>query len=531
MKASRHLLRTVQLCCLLLLVWPLGTSAQEQQQGLCAEIKMVISQQLTLERIGFLATLQITDNDGTDPITDFAANLTFENHLLSTNGVNDSSSLFFVQPPTLQNITDVNGNGVIGPSQTAIISWFIIPTVTAGGTSPAGVRYQVGARLSGNIRGVAIPAASLQVFPAPITDQPDAQLQIINFTPREVTGANPFTPGIVSSPIPFTFGVLVQNVGYGPAHNVVIQSQQPKIVENKQNLLIVAQLLGSRVNDSALSNANLTVNLGDLQPGRAAKGAWDMIVSLSGTFLSVSANYTHSTTLGGQETSLIKGVNAYLFLHEVLDDQPGRDNLKDFLADTSATVDSIGNLVPDSLYESEGNVFPVNFLTNAVVASSGNPFQVNLNANFSGWGYLRLNDPGQALLPIGSIVRSDGKVLNTNNYWTSIHYEPITNFKDTYLNILDLVALGPYSYTVTYTNLPPNTNARVTTLLFAGPSTVANGVYYITPDTHMYFISQDASPVSIYYSLTNGPFLPAYPFKLAVPGMSPCAGGKTFRAS
>ena len=501
----------------LLLSAAVGARGQEQFQGLCARIKIEISQELTLERIGFLATMTITDNDGTDPITDFSANLTFENHLLSTNGVNDSSSLFFVQPPKLQNITAVDGTGVIGPSQTATISWFIIPTTKAGGTSPAGIRYQVGGQLSGKIRGVTIPAPTLQVFPSPITVQPDAQLQITYFQPRDVMGDNPFTPQ-VESPIPFTFGVLVQNVGYGPAHKVSIVSQQPKIVENKQNLLVVAQLLGSRVNDSALSNANLTVNLGDLQPGHAAKGAWDMIVSLSGTFLSVSANYTHSTALGGQETSLIKGINAYLFLHEVLDDQPGRDSIKDFLADTSGTLDSIANLIPDSLYESEGNVFPVNMLTNASVTSAGGPFQVNLNANFAGWGFMRLNDPGQALLPIGSIVRSDGKVLNTNNYWTSIHYEPITNFKDTYLNILDLVNLGSYTYTVTYTNLAPNTNPPVTTLLFAGPSTYANGAYYITPDTQMYFISQDAAPVSIFYSLTNGPFLPAYPFKLPIPG-------------
>ncbi len=492
--------------------------AQEQYQGLCAQIKIVISQELTLERIGFLATLQITDNDSTDPITDFAANLTFENHLLSTNGVvDDSSSLFFVQPPTLQNIQDVNGAGVIGPSQTATISWFIIPTVNAGGTSPAGVRYQVGAQLSGKLRGVEIPAATLQVFPAPITVQPDAQLQITYFTPRDVQGDNPFTPQ-VESPIPFTFGVLVQNVGYGSAHHVVIQSQQPKIAENKQNLLIIAQLLGSRVNDSALSNANLTVDLGDLNPGQTSKGAWDEIVSLSGTFLSVNATYTHATSLGGEKTSLIKSVKAYLFSHEVLDDRPGRDNIRDFLADTSGTLDSIQNLIPDSIYESEGNVQPVNLLTNVAIASPGNPFQINLTADFSGWGYMRLDDPGQALLPLGTVIRSDGKVLNTNNYWTSIHYEPITNFKHTYLNILDLVDLGNYSYTVTYTNVPVDTNPPVTTLLFAGASTLVNGVYYITPQTQMYFVSQDANPVSIYYSLTNSPFLPAYPFQLSAPG-------------
>jgi hypothetical protein len=500
------------------LCWlPAAVLAQEQQQGLCAQVKIVISQQLTLERVGFLATLQITDNDANNPITGFNVNLTFENPNFSTNGtVNDSSSMFFVQPPTLQNVTDVKGAGVIGPGQTATISWFIIPTVTAGGTSPSGVRYNVGASLGGLLNGVTIPPAALTVFPAPITVAPDAQLQITYFQPRDVTGMDPFTE--LGSPIPFTFGVLVQNVGYGPANNVVITSQQPKIVSNQQNLLLVAQLLGSRVNDSPLSNANLTVNLGTLQPGQAAKGAWDMICTLSGTFLSVAATYTHATALGGQETSLIKSVNAYLFLHEVLDDQPGRDSARDFLADTSGNLDSIKNLIPDSLYESDGGVYPVNLLTNAVLTGSGSSFQINLTATFSGWGFMRLNDPGQALLPIGSVVRSDGKVLNTNNYWTSIHYEPGSNFKDTYLSILDLVDLGAYSYTVTYTNTPLDTTPPVTTLRFAGPAVFTNSVYYVTPGTQMYFLSQDASPVTIYDSLDGGPFALALPFYLTAPG-------------
>lgn len=502
------------LACLLL---AFSSLAQEQQQGICSQIKMVISQRLTLERIGFEATLQITDNDPNNPITGFAANLTFENPLYSTNGVqNDSSSLFFVQPPTLGNIQDVTGSGTIGPGQTATIRWFIIPTVTAGGTAAIGTVYRVGAVLSGQLNGVPIPAASLVVSPAPITVMPDAQLQITYFTPRDVTGMDPFTG--LGAPIPFTFGVLVQDVGYGPANNVNIDSQQPKIVSNVQNTPLVAQLLGSRVNDSALSNADLTVNLGTLQPGQAAKGAWDMIVTLSGTFLSVSASYTHSSALGGQETSLIKSVNAYLFLHEVLDDQPSRDNVRDFLADTSGKLDSINNLIPDSLYESQGGVYPVNILTNASIVGGPNPFQINLNATFSGWGYLRLTDLGQARLPIGSVVRSDGKVLNPNNYWTSIHYEPITNFKDTYLNIFDLVDVAPYSYTVTYTNIPPNIMPPVTTLNFAGPVAQANGIYYVTPTTQMYFLSQDASPVTIYDSLEGAPFAVALPFSLTDPG-------------
>ncbi|HEX3624286.1 MAG TPA: hypothetical protein VH280_02565 [Verrucomicrobiae bacterium] len=508
---------SILLLLVLILILSVPGRAQEQYQGLCAQIKMSISQDLTLERIGFLATLQITDNDPTEPITGFAANLNFENPALSTNGVvNDSSGMFFVQPPTLQNVTAVDGTGIIAPGATATVSWFIIPTVNAGGTSPLGMLYNVGAALGGSIHGVAIPATTLAVIPAPITVQPDAQLQITYFTPRDTIGIDPFTGQ--GSPIPFDFGVLVQNVGYGGAKNVVIQSQQPKIVQNSGSLLIVAQLLGSSVNDAPTSNANLTVNVGNLDPGQTAKGVWQMITTLSGTFVSVGATYQHSTALGGQETSLIQSVNSYLYLHEVLDDQSGRDSLRDFLTDTSGTLDSIANLIPDSLYESQGNVFPVNFLTNTAVVGSSSPFQVNLSANISGWGYLRMDDPGQAQFPIASVVRSDGKVLNTNNFWTSIHYNPITNFKYTYLNLFDLVNLGNYSYTVTYAAPVASTNAPVTSILFNGPSTFANGVYNITPQTQMYFVSHDSVPVTIYDSVTNSPFSLALPFTLSTPG-------------
>ncbi len=498
---------------------PKTASAQEQFQGLCSEIKMEISQQLTLERVGFQATLTITDNDPTDPITGFAANLTFENPALSTNGtVNDSSSLFFVQPPTLQGISAIDGTGVIQPGETATITWFIIPTVNAGGTTPNGTVYNVGGSLGGSLAGVQLPASVLSVIPAPITVYPDAQLQITYFQPRDVIAANPFTLGVVQSPVPFTFGVLVQNVGYGAANSITIASQQPQIVENKQNLLIVAQLLGSRVNDSPLSNADLTVNLGNLQPGQATKGAWDMITTLSGTFLSVSATYTHSSALGGAETSLIKSVNAYLFLHEVLDDQPARDSVRDFLADTTGTLDNIGNLMPDSLWESQGNVFPVIDVTNATVIGSS-PVQVTLNSINTDWTYVRVDDPQQAKLPIASVVRSDSKVLNTNNYWTSIHYEPTNNFEHFYLNIFDLVNPGTYTYTVTYGTPPVSTNPPVTELLFAGPSTFTNGVYYVTPATQLYFLSQDVTPVSIFYSLDGAAFAPGYPFTLPTPGV------------
>jgi beta propeller repeat protein len=506
---------------LALLLGPAMVLGQQQQQGLCANVKIVIQQQLTLERIGFDARLEVSNNDGTDPLTDFSAALTFENPALTTNSTpNDASSLFFVQTPTFENINSVNGDGVIAPTTTATIHWFIIPKITAGGTSPDGIRYQVGCRLAAKLRGADLPVDVMLAVPAQIYVKPEPQLQITYFQPRDVQGDDPFTPE-VESPVPFTLGVLVKNAGYGIAHSVNINSQQPKIVAATNNLLLVAQLLGARVNDSPLETANLNVNLGDILPGQTRKGAWDMITSLSGEFVEFKASYTHASELGGQDTSDILSMNAYFIAHEVLDDQPGRDAIKDFLADINTNDTEV---IPTALFESEGDILPVNLLTNAAVigsAGSGGSFQVNLTADKPGWGYIRLTDPGQAKLRIASVIRSDGKVLNTNNYWTNIRYMPGTNVKNTYLNLFDLVALNSYTYAVTYAPTLSDTNPPVTTMRFAGPVIQSGSKYYITPDTQIYFTAVDDSPVNMFYSVTNGPFLPALPFSLTSPGEYP----------
>ncbi|MEW6157837.1 MAG: hypothetical protein AB1813_10415 [Verrucomicrobiota bacterium] len=506
-----HILTTLLLMTLLL---PRTTLAQQQQQGVCARVKIEILQELTLERIGFLATLEVTNNDGQEPITEFSAELTFENPELSTaEQRHDASNLFFVRAPELENITAINGDGVIGPTKKAVVRWFIIPKIAAGGTNQVGTFYNVGARLSAKFRGVEIPEDVLLVNPDTIQVRPEPQLEITYFQPRDVQGDDPFTDQ-VESPIPFTLGVLIRNAGYGLARKVKIDSQQPRIVENKNGLLLIARLLGTRVQDSPLQTANLLVNLGDIPPGEARKGAWDMITSLSGEFIEFKASYTHASDLGGEETSVIKSLNAHFIAHEVLNDQPGRDSILDFLADT----DRDGAMLPDALYESNGNILPVNHLANANTEGGGLSFKVNLAADKEGWGYMRLDDPGQARLKIASVVRNDGKVLNKNNYWTNIRYSKPGNIRHNYLNLLDLVELGNYQYTVTYEAGGQDTTPPVTRLQFSGTAVEAGGKFFITPETQLFFISDDESPVSIVYSLDGGQFLPAIPFQVRTPG-------------
>lgn len=492
--------------------------AQQQFQGVCANVKIVIQQELAFERIGFEATLEITNNLGNDPITDFSAQLTFSDPKDLVNGEpRDVADRFFVQKPRLTDVNATDGTGVIGPTKTAIIRWFIIAKPGAGGTTPQGMRYEVGVRMSGKSAGVELPKNQFFAIPDIITVKPEPELEIRYFQPRDVQGDDPFTPE-VESPIPFTLGVLVKNSGYGPARTVRINSQQPKIVENRAGVVLIAKLLGARVQDSRLDETSLQVNLGDIQPGESRKGAWDMITSLSGEFVEFKASYTHRDELGGLETSLIKTLEAHFIAHEVINDDLGRDKILDFLADT----DRDALQLPDTLYESQGQILPVNTEPAAAVTTplSGRTFVLTVNRQFEGWGYVRITDPGQAKLGISSIVRSDGKVIHARNSWTNIRYRPEDNMKLTYFNLFDRVAApGNYTYTVTYDTPAADSTAPVTRLRFTGQVTESGGNYYVTRDTELFFTSEDASPVSIEYRLDDETtFKPAIPFKISVPG-------------
>lgn len=510
---------TLALAALVLGLSQLYLVAQQQFQGVCANVKIEILQELALERIGFEATLEVTNNGSADPLTDFLAALTFRDPSnLDENGApRDASHLFFVQAPRMTDITGVNGDGVIGPTKTAIIRWFIIPKPTAGGTLPQGKRYEVGVNMSAKLAGEIVPKSILYAIPDTITVKPEPQLEITYFQPRDVQGDDPFTQE-VESPIPFTLGVLVKNSGYGPARNVRIDSQQPKIVENSAGLLLIARLIGTRVMDSALDSASLRVDLGTLEPGQTRKGAWDMITSLSGEFIEFKASYTHAAELGGLETSLIKSLEAHFIAAEVLNNDPGRDNVKDFLADTDR--DSL--MLPDTLYESEGQVLPVNHWADSAITSplADRTFTVTTNAHTEGWGYIRLDDPGQAKLKFQSVVRNDGKKLNLNNIWTNIRYRETDNAKLTYLNIFDKApSPGVYSYTITYQEPAPDNTPPQTQLRFAGQVTHSGGVSYVTTDTQMYFTSVDDSPVSIFYKFDDDDnYRNGLPFRILTPG-------------
>ena len=209
--------------------------AYAQQDAVCAEVKIEIQQELTLERQAFEAEMRI--NNGLDSLSleNVVINVRFTddqgNLVLATSDPNDTSAAFFFRLDSLQGISTING-GTVLPSTTADIRWLIIPSPGAAAGNPAGKVYFVGATLSYEFGGV---AETVEVAPDFITVKPLPELTLDYFLTRFVFADDAFTQAI-EPPEPFTLGVRIQNNGTGDGKRVAIDSAQPKIVENEQGL-------------------------------------------------------------------------------------------------------------------------------------------------------------------------------------------------------------------------------------------------------------------------------------------------------
>lgn len=409
------------------------------QETVCASVKIQIKQQLTLERQAFDAEMKINNTTDSGLIT----NVSVEVKVMEENGTpvaitddpNASGAKFFIRVSNKQNISDVTGTGVVNPGTSAVINWLLIPAPGSAGLNPAGKKYLVGATLKYRFGG---EDQVLEVSPDVVTVKPLPLLTLDYFLPSEVEGDDPMTEEI-EPVIPFTLGVRVRNNGFAAARNLKIDSAQPKIVENKQDLLIDFRLTGSYVDDTPTQNT-LLINFGDIAPGTSKTGRWIMESSLSGRFTEFNATFSHADELGGAVTSILEATNAHFLIRDVRVDLPGRDTVRDFLA-----VD--GDVI--RVYESEGLDTIVTDRSAVAQLQSGTNAQGAAIYKLTmpptdGFVYAKLRDPFNGAKTVATVMRSDAKQMLPENVWLSRTRNPATKQWEYFVNIFDVNTTGVY---------------------------------------------------------------------------------------
>lgn len=427
------------------------------QESLCAVVKIEIAQELTLERQAFEANMRITNSLDSMPLENININIEFEdsdgNAVVASSNPSHSSAAFFISLDAHNNISSLSEgddgaitDGVIDPAEVGELRWLIVPTVGAGGDDGAGRLYYVGASLSFTYGG---ESQTIEVAPDTIVVKPQPNLVLDYFLPSEVNGDNPFTSEI--EPVePYNLGVRVANNGSGAAHSVKIESAQPKIVENERGLLVDFLITGSFVDDAPV-NKTLLLNFGTIPAQSNTTGRWVMETSLTGRFTEFNASFTHADEFGGELTSLIEAVNTHFLLRDVRVDLPGRDAVRDFLAQDGNSVrvyesEHTGTNQPDC-----SDCLAVTSLSGslggAVTGGSGINRTLSTTAAL-GPVHIKVTDPYEGTETLTSVVRSDGKVLSPANYWLSKTIQDDKIHYDYFLNLFDTT--GGDSYTLTF---------------------------------------------------------------------------------
>ncbi len=444
----RHITSIISLVVLSLsFLFPASANAAE---SLCAEVKLEIKQEVSLERQAFLAHMKI--NNGLTNISledvDIDVNFTNEdgNPVVASFDPNadpeTTGARFWISVDSMENINNVNGSGQVSPSTAADIYWLIIPVPGAADSQPQGKLYYVGATLTYTIGG---EENVTKVTPDYIYVKPMPELMLDYFITKNVYGDDAFTTETEPS-VPFTLGLRVKNTGSGIAKSLKIDSAQPKIKENAQGLLIGFAIKNSMVDDKPVSNT-LLADLGDIEPSTSGMARWIMTCSLSGEFVSFGATVSHSDELGGELTSIIKqeDIHTHFLVRDVIADLPGREGIRDFLSIVGSSY---------KLFESDSEDSDVTHLSSSssiqFQKTSGSEIFYTLSTvSQSGFIFIKLPDPRNGQMILKSMTSAGAKQIKDENFWLS--KERKANPADGWNHFINLFDVNPAStYTVVF---------------------------------------------------------------------------------
>ena len=460
-------------------------------QGVCARVRLEISQDIMMTRAAFRGTL-VLDNNGATALTGIQLALDFRDGTSQPAG-----NLFSIRGPILSGVTAIDGNGMLAAGSSGSVEYTFVPTLDAAPTGPRS--YYIGGTLRFTLEGEQL---TIPLMPAEITVLPDARLQLEYFQQRDVYSDDPFTDELEPAE-PFALGLRIKNAGAGSARSFQIASAAPRIIENEKGLLIDFQLLGARLGNAPLT-PSFNLNVGDIDPGQSKIVIWDMTSTLQGKFIDYQASFQHLDAFGATNISLIEGVNVHEMIHVVLADRAGDDSLPDFLANDAPDPDNL----PDIVYLSNGSTGTVSLASNPVIDSppTTNDLQVQLTVAMPpGFSYLRMTNPGPDLR-LMSVRRSDGKqLLMGDNVWTTDRSFPSAlagAIREKLLHLFDHNSTG--SYTLSFARMAQDTNPPTSTIApLSGTSAAGFAVEWSGED------GPEGSGIAyfdIYVSVNGGPF-------------------------
>lgn len=428
--------------------------AQSASKSVCAAVKMEIDQTMVMTRQAFRGTLNVSNSSLSDSMSDVKLSL----EVTDEHGNIATTHEFQIEPEKLTGFTgnlDLTSGWNLAPGTDGNVTILFIPTRFAAPDEP--VVYLFGGTLS-YVDPTTGLAVSRPLSPVSLTVNPEPELHLTYFVQRDIMGDNPLTKDVIEPMVPSEFALLINNVGNGDARKVSITTEQPKITENEKGLVIDFEILSSSVNGNdhtlALSRS-VPTDFGNIAAHSQRYAQWELQSTLLGHFVKYDASYTHVTSYGNQDLSLVSCVEVHEMIHSLRFVEDGINHAAWIVNDIPDSYDT-----PDRLYKSDGTVTEIYEMPSRGMSISNcgqNTWALNLHPGVDGWYYCNLQSPVEPHTKLINITRqSDGASIDPQNVWLTSYTlrdgrDPI---KENRLHFADTIPANGETYILNFEPTP-----------------------------------------------------------------------------
>lgn len=384
----------------------------ESSSSVCSSITLQFTQKMVMTRQAFRGTLTVFNGNEQEAMKDAKLTLT----VTDEKGNIAMSDKFQVN---LENLKGFTGNKnftdgwTLDAKQEGIATVLFIPTKKAAPTVET--RYAFGGTLS-----YVDPFTGLEVTrdltPITLTVKPSPNLDLTYFMQRDIKGDDPLTKEVEPSE-EAEFSLLINNLGYGDATNVMMSTNQPEIVDNEKGLKVKFELMSSQLNGQEKTLAlggSVSTDFGTIPAHSTSYAQWWIKSSLLGHFTDYDVTATHLTSYDNKDLSLLNDVTIHELIRSI-DVTKGDKTLKGFMTNDIVDADD----TPDMLYLSDGEIEKVNVAaSSSITKTSDTEYTLTITPSEEGWNYGNLSDPTYGVSALKSVTRaSDGKQISLRNFW------------------------------------------------------------------------------------------------------------------
>ena len=385
---------------------------EESSSSVCSSITLQFTQKMVMTRQAFRGTLTVFNGNEQEAMKNVKLTLT----VTDEKGNIAMSDKFQVNPEKLEGFNgklDFTDGWTLDAQKEGVATVLFIPTKKAAPTVET--RYAFGGTLS-----YVDPFTGLEVTrdltPITLTVKPSPNLDLTYFMQRDIKGDDPLTKEVEPSE-EAEFSLLINNLGYGDATNVMMTTNQPEIVDNEKGLKVKFELMSSQLNGQEKTLAlggSVATDFGTIPAHSTSYAQWWIKSSLLGHFTDYDVTATHLTSYGNKDLSLLNDVTIHELIRSI-DVTKGDKTLKGFMTNDLVDADD----TPDMLYLSDGEIEKVNVAaSSSITKTSDTEYTLTITPSEEGWNYGNLSDPTYGVSALKSVTRaSDGKQISLRNFW------------------------------------------------------------------------------------------------------------------